>query len=111
MARLSSRGCHGQRGHATTGEQGVILIFLTALSALSAASHPALGGTEPLPLCSAKNSSSGADGGERLTNEHPEKAHEATAPNTFFHRKLDIEAGNAQYHRSLSERGSNVGAT
>ena len=40
MATLSSRGSHGQDADATTGEEGVILIFLSALSALSAVSHP-----------------------------------------------------------------------
>jgi len=39
---------HGQDAHATTGEKGVILIFLSALSALSAVSDPAFGGTEAL---------------------------------------------------------------
>jgi len=39
---------HGQDAHATTGEEEVILIFLSALSSLSAVSHPALGGTEGL---------------------------------------------------------------
>jgi len=39
---------YGQSAHATTGEEAVILIFLSALSALSAVSHLALGGTEAL---------------------------------------------------------------
>jgi len=38
MARLSSGGSHGQDGHATAGEEGVILIFPSAVSAFSAVS-------------------------------------------------------------------------